>query len=305
MTKNTMQITALLPYFGGKRTLAARIVEELGPHSAYWEPFGGSLAVLLAKPQCPPETICELNDDVINLARIVQDSKLAPQLYRRLRRVWMCEVLFDEAVTRIAQPFAAGEPDLDRATDYMVASWMGRNGVAGTAKSNTTLSVRYTQGGGSSATRWCAAVDSIPAWRRRMRNVTILHRDAFETLAKIRDEPGTVIYADPPYLSESMTGSYRYVHDFDSAKEAAAKVARGEEPRTHERLAAALARFRQARVVLSYYDHPRLDALYPDWTKRYLATNKGLGNSRRGAKRTPAPEVLLINGPSRVEGRLF
>jgi len=288
----TMQITAILPYFGGKRTLASRIVEELGPHSAYWEVFGGSLAVLMAKPQCPMESVCELHGDVVNLARIVQDGKLAPQLYRRLRRVWMCELLFDEAVARIAKPFTAAEPDVDRATDYMIVSWMGRNGIAGTAKSNASFSVRHTQGGGSSVTRWRTAVDSIPGWRRRMRNVAILHRDAFEVLAKLRDEPGTAIYADPPYLPESMTGSRGYFHDFTSED--------------HDRLAAALIRFRKARVVLSYYDHPRLDALYPDWTKRCLKTNKGLGNSTRGAKRTPAPEVLLINGPSLVEGgRLF
>ena len=39
-----MQIKALAPWFGGKRTLAPRIVAELGPHRAYWEPFCGSLA---------------------------------------------------------------------------------------------------------------------------------------------------------------------------------------------------------------------------------------------------------------------
>lgn len=43
-------ITAIAPWFGSKRTLAPRIVAELGSHRAYWEPFCGSMAVLLAKP---------------------------------------------------------------------------------------------------------------------------------------------------------------------------------------------------------------------------------------------------------------
>lgn len=48
-------VGALLPYYGGKRTLAPRIVAELGRHRAYWEPFMGSLAVLDAE-RYEPET---------------------------------------------------------------------------------------------------------------------------------------------------------------------------------------------------------------------------------------------------------
>lgn len=39
----TMKISAIAPWFGSKRTLAPRIVEVLGEHRAYWEPFCGSL----------------------------------------------------------------------------------------------------------------------------------------------------------------------------------------------------------------------------------------------------------------------
>ena len=40
-------------YYGGKTQVAERIVALLPPHEHYVEPFGGSLAVLLAKPQSP------------------------------------------------------------------------------------------------------------------------------------------------------------------------------------------------------------------------------------------------------------
>ena len=43
-------IKAIVPSFGGKRTLAPQIVAELGEHRAYWEPFCGSMAVLIAIP---------------------------------------------------------------------------------------------------------------------------------------------------------------------------------------------------------------------------------------------------------------
>ena len=38
-----------MPYYGGKQSIARKIVELLPEHEHYVEPFGGSLAVLLAK----------------------------------------------------------------------------------------------------------------------------------------------------------------------------------------------------------------------------------------------------------------
>ena len=39
-----MKIRALAPWFGGKRTLAPAIVQQLGKHTQYFEPFCGSMA---------------------------------------------------------------------------------------------------------------------------------------------------------------------------------------------------------------------------------------------------------------------
>ena len=50
MTDAPPKITTIAPWFGGKRTLAATIAGEIGKHSAYWEPFCGSMAVLINGP---------------------------------------------------------------------------------------------------------------------------------------------------------------------------------------------------------------------------------------------------------------
>lgn len=285
-----MKVTALAPWFGGKRTLAARIIEELGPHRIYWEPFCGSMAVLMRKSACVMETVNDLHGDLVNLARVIQDGTLGPKLYRRLRRTLMCEQLHREAAERHRERgYMVDRPaDLDAAYDYFLCAWLGRNGVAGTSSYNQGFCARYTAGGGHAATRWDSVVSSIPAWRRRLRNVTIMCRDGFELLPKIADDPGTAIYCDPPYLVKGA----KYVHDFDS--------------QDHERLADALSRFRRTRVVVSYYDHPRLDELYPGWTKRHLNVSKALVHQgRRGASDVRAPEVLLVNGPLNAQPRLW
>jgi DNA adenine methylase len=229
----------------------------------------------------------DLHGDLVNLARIIQHPKLGPALYRQLRRVLLAEALFDESADLIRdfKPPHCKSPlmlDPERAFNYFVTSWFGRNGVAGTSNYNAHFCRRFTKNGGHAATRWTSVVSSIPAWRRRLRSVTILCADGIDLCAKIEDAPGVVIYVDPPYLKKGAD----YLHEFDWL--------------AHRRLATALRAFRKSRVVVSYYAHPDIEALYPKWTVVPLAATKALVNQgmRDRSGSTVAPEVLLINGPS-------
>lgn len=290
-------ITSLAPWFGGKRTMAPVIAEALGPHSAYWEPFCGSMAPLLAKPPAPMETVNDLHGDLVNLARCVRDPRLGPALYRRLRRTLASKILMDDAAARWKQAGhapAPEAPDLDRAYDYFLSSWLGRNGVSGTGSFNQGFSRRFTKSGGHSATRWCAAVDSIPAWRERLRRVTILSECGIGLCERIEDAPGVSVYCDPPYLVKGA----KYVHDFKTSDPLTADPL-VKQFGDHGRLALALSRFRLTRVVVSYYEDAGLTALYPGWHRRCVKATKALVNQgMRDAKgATDAPEVLLSNLP--------
>lgn len=277
-----MKVKAIAPWFGGKRNMAERIVKALGPHTAYWEPFCGSLAVLLAKEPCRMETVNDLHGDLINLARVIQDEVYGEKLYRRLQRMLMHEELFQECKAALRElpdvvTTQVGDAALDRAAKYFLVSWMGRNGGAGTTAPGSYC-VRYTCGGGAPATRWNSAVESMPVWHRRLREVMILRRDAFEILPRIEDADGTVMYVDPPYIVKGA----KYVHDFDSAD--------------HARMAEQLRRFKKTRVVLSYYDHPWLTELYPGWEQEHISVSKASAHQgKRGTNDTRAVEVLLTN----------
>lgn len=289
-------ITAIAPWFGGKRTLAADIVCELSDHSAYWEPFCGSMAVLFAKEPSGHETVNDLHGDLINLAMVVRNECCGDQLYSRLVRTLYNDTQFKQSqqIFRNGGPpelppsgVHLGPEHVDRAYHYFVVSWMGRNGVSGSARINYQMAVRWTPGGGGGGKRFSAAVDSMPWWHQRLRNVCILRRDAFELLEKIEDCPGVAIYVDPPYFkaTRGKSGGSRYLHDFTDAD--------------HDRLAASLARFEKARVVVSYYEDLRLENLYDGWTFRRMHCYKNLHvQNRRGSKKSLAPEILLLNGPS-------
>ncbi len=280
---------SIVPYFGGKRGLAPLIVEELGPHASYFEPFCGSMAVLLAKPRCPMETVVDLNDRLCNLAKVLASRDQGPGLYRWLRRVPASERIYLEACTadpceffnifEMPHNFDAGMEDAAR---YFISSWLGLGGFAGLDwEHGLPFAVRFTPSGGSQAARWQSAVASIPGFRRRLRNVAILCRDAFGVIDSIADENSVAIYCDPPYLEKSA----KYLNDF--------------QPLDHKRLAVSLGRFRRARVVVSYYRHPMLSELYPGWHQRAIKVPKSLGNQAKVSHGSSgATEVLLLNGKS-------
>ena len=68
-----MPLQAPFPYHGGKRRWASEIWERLGDPDVYAEPFAGSLAVLLARPQpCRREVVCDLDGNIVNFWRAIR-----------------------------------------------------------------------------------------------------------------------------------------------------------------------------------------------------------------------------------------
>lgn len=265
---------AIAPWAGAKRNLARHIVPLIGKHGAYWEPFCGGMSILLAKPPCRVEVVNDLHGDLTNLARIIKDRTLGPMLYRRLRRVLFSEQLHSEANDALKD-----ETDpLDRAFFYFIKAWMSWGGVAGSKRAGRKMSIRYTNNGGHQAKRFETAVASIPAWRRRLRNVAIRNANAFTILPNIEDAEGVVIYVDPPYIENSMD----YEHELL--------------PSDHCTLALMLNRFKRARIILSYYAHPILADLYPDWQQIEIRVTKAIAQiGKRESYRQRATEVLLLN----------
>ena len=308
-----MKVRALVPYFGGKRTLAPDVVAELGRHTQYFEPFCGSMAILFAKEPSQKETVNDLHGDLINLARVVQHPGAAERLYERLQRVLFSEGLLDDAREHlddasslsliVSHLRAEDEQSIERAYWYFLASWMGRNGTAGTDRVDYQIAVRWTKNGGSPTVRWRNSLESLPAWHQRLRNVVILRRDAFMIIDRFEDVAGTAIYVDSPYCSETRGKikdgrGGRYLHEFNH--EAPGGMFGGKDD--HARLAEILRGYRHARIVVSHYDCPRVRDLYAGWTFLDKTMQKNLhAQNGRGARPKQAPEVLIMNGPSYTE----
>jgi DNA adenine methylase len=81
---DTLSTLAPFPWFGGKSRVAAEIWPRLGDPDNYVEPFAGSLAVLLARPESKrrrTETINDLDGFVSNFWRAVATDPEAVAYY--------------------------------------------------------------------------------------------------------------------------------------------------------------------------------------------------------------------------------
>ena len=267
------QATSLLPYFGGNRTLGHRVGELLEGCTHVTVPFAGGMGELL-HIGARTLVVSDLNRHAIALAGVLALPDLGPKLIRRLRR-WV----FHPDALRAAQERCRGYerdgPPADLvqwAEDYFACCWMTRSGVAGTGKEfRDGLSVRWDAGGGDSATRFRSAVEALRAWRRIVPRCTFLVADAFEVLAKVKDQAGCGAYCDPPWPDDGD----RYTHKFSEAQQ--------------RELARVLGGFTATRVVVRFGDHELIRELYPHdkWVWHEL-TGRTQAN---GAK----AEVLLVN----------
>jgi DNA adenine methylase len=274
----------ILSYFGAKREMAPQIVSHFGPHTQYFEPFAGSLSVLFAKEECRHEVVSEKNPDVANLIRCISNQQIAEFLWRQADSALVSEAMFAEAAGRLSESMGSytlrtgGNPM--RAFDFLLVSWQGPSGLAGTTR-KPRFAVRNTTSGGTVAARWRAVAESIPWWHERLKNVEFRFRDAFELIDVCPDQEGTVIYADPPYFSETRTAG-AYAFDFSDEEQV--------------RLADCLGRFKKTKVVLSLYQCEKADSLYSGWKVVKLDAPRKLKHTAGGEQQTvAAPEVLYVN----------
>jgi DNA adenine methylase len=253
-------------YFGGKTRLADRIVGLLPPHEHYVEPYGGSLAVLLAKPRSRMETVNDLDGDLMTFWRVLreQPDELAAA----------CALTpHGRAEHQAAYDLDNAPSDLERARRVWVLLSQGRGGQMKATgwrhfvdpAGSVTGMPGYLEG---YVSRICPAA-------ARLAGVSLECRPALDVIERYGRSSKVLLYVDPPYLgSTRVSGGYRHEMTGEAG---------------HRKLAMTLFECRSA-VVLSGYDSDLYDELYGGWTAIRIPATTGQGGTRE--ERT---EVLWFN----------
>ena len=250
-------------YIGGKRRLAARLVEHIAavPHRTYAEGFVGMGGIFFRRRLAPPaEVINDRNGEVANLFRILQ--RHYPQFIETLR--WQL------AGRREFDRLKASDPstltDLERAGRFL---YLQRLAFGGKVRGqNFGVDPR------SSAAFNLTHIEPLLAdIHERLAGVTI---ECLDWLAFIDryDRPETLFYLDPPYYgSEDDYGRELFARDQFAL------------------MADRLARLK-GRFILSINDRPEVRATFAGFTAEEVALNYSVA----GGKGTAARELIIIGG---------
>jgi DNA adenine methylase len=200
----------VLRYHGGKWRLAPWVIEHFPPHRLYVEPFGGAGSVLLRKMRSYGEVYNDLENEVVNLFRVLRDPASANDLRKAVELTPFARSEFVGSYDDLS------EDSVERARRLLVRAFMGFGSASMTRTHRTGFRSNSNRSGTTPAHDWVNWPYQVPTFIERLSGVVIENRDALEVIRQ-HDSPETLIYCDPPYpwdtrsaLSESRLHCYKH-----------------------------------------------------------------------------------------------
>lgn len=264
----------VLRWHGGKWLLAPWIIDHFPKHRIYVEPFGGAASVLLRKERAYAEVYNDLDGDVVNLFRVLQDPVSGVELMRKLEHTPFARAEFELG-------WDATDDQVERARRLIIRAFMGFGSNAhsdmGRGHKTTGFRANSSRSGTTPAHDWASYPEALGAVIARMRGVAVEQRPALQVM-RSHDWPDTLHYVDPPYVHATRNRrnpydpKHQYRHEMSDAD--------------HVELLEAL-RALVGMVVLSGYPHALYDDALPDWMR---VEREALADGAR-----PRTEVLWLN----------
>ena len=181
-----MRIRPPFKYYGGKYYVTPWITSLFMPHNLYLEPFGGAASVLLNKDPSSKEIYGDLNQNIVNLMKFIQQYNL---LTEELLKIQCEESVFYEWKKKECQT------DLESAIKTFVIHRMSRGGVGG----SFSKSKRQYKGMSENASSWISGISNLKAVSERLKDIDIYHSSAMDLMNKFDGEK-SLFYLDPPYM---------------------------------------------------------------------------------------------------------
>lgn len=192
----TLRQRPALRWHGGKWMLAPWIIGHFPRHRTYTEVYGGAASVLLRKPRAHSEVYNDLDGEVVNLFRVLQEPKTASRLKVKLALTPFAREEFKRAYEKVA-PSPTNAARVERARRLVVKCFMGFGSNA--HNKLTGFRANSSRSGTTPAHDWANYTKTLHYTIERLKGVVIENKDAKEILLQ-HDSAGTLHYVDPPYV---------------------------------------------------------------------------------------------------------
>lgn len=174
-----------LSYIGGKNRIKKQIVERFPDHDCYVEAFAGGLQVLFEKPPSRVEAINDLDRDVVNFFRCLQQHP--EEVARYLKYAVVSREWFDDLNKQNPSTIT----DIQRAARFF---YLQKNAFGGLVKGRH-YALKVTGAPGFDSTRLPEIFETA---HQRLARVQIESLPYDEVIRRF-DRPSTLFYCDPPY----------------------------------------------------------------------------------------------------------
>lgn len=242
----------VLRYHGGKYRIAPWIIKKHPPHRVYVEPFGGAASVLMRKPRSDFEVYNDLDEDVVNVFRVLRDREKAAELQRLLKLTPWARVEFERS-------YDACDDDVERARRTIVRCFMAHGSTSRRRGRTGFRAASHPGRRGGGFGDWRGYHEALPTFTDRLQGVVIERRPALDLIER-HDAIDALFYVDPPY-PVSTRSSIRCDGDTDRAY--AHEMTDDDHRRVGERLNGCT-----AAVLISGYACPLYDEeLYVGWQR--------------------------------------
>lgn len=254
------RLTPPLKWHGGKSYLADWIIDLMPRHLHYVEPFGGGLAVLLAKNPFDQrhqwsekyfekgisEVMNDVNRELMNFWKVLQDEEPFKRFKRIVETTPFSQPQWDEAGMRMRPRH---ELDVEAAVAFFVRCRQSR---AGGFKVFATLSRNRTRRRmNEQASAWLGCIEGLADVHERLKRVVVLCDDALKVIRQ-QDGERTLFYLDPPYVHNTRSTTDAYQYEMDES--------------VHDELLSTIQQC-DGRIMLSGYPNELYDRSLHDWNR--------------------------------------
>jgi DNA adenine methylase len=270
MTLPHTPASPIIPWLGGKRRLADRLIPLFPPHTTYVEVFAGGGALYFLRPvPAPVEILNDINGELVNLYRVVQHH--LEEFVRQFKWALSSRQVFKWA--QLARPEML--TDIQRAARFYYLQHHAFAGKVsgqtfGTATTAPTINLLRIE-------------ESLSAAHLRLASGTTVENLPWDDCVARYDREHTFFYMDPPYWQTEGYGvPFEWVQ--------------------YERLAAVM-RTCKGKAMLSINDHPDIRGCFEGLTMHEIDIKYSVANNNGQPKESG--ELVITNYQPQLMGGLF
>ncbi|MDN5626308.1 MAG: DNA adenine methylase [Acinetobacter sp.] len=255
-----MKTSPIIPWMGGKRKLASRLIPKFPKHDCYVELFCGGAALYFLNPEpAKVEVINDVDGELINLYRVVQHH--LEEFIKQFKWALTSRTMFKW----LKEAYCPGLTDIQRAARFYYlqqhafgAKRVGQN--FGYAPSGRPINL-------------CRIEENLSEAHIRLSG-TYVEQLAWQDCFNRYDREYTFFYADPPYFD---TAGYSVDFGYDQYKDLANIMSSS-----------------KGKVMVSLNDHEEMRNVFKDFRIESLDIKYSL-TSKASAKSKVSKEIVICN----------